>query len=140
MSTKPPLSKAQTDSNRFAGHTPMMQQYLALKEEAGSILLFYRMGDFFERLQKAGRLYENNAPVYLRSHPLTVERISDMQNRAQESPYRQVVSSLDFHLIRAKLRAQAGTAGEAVAEFEKLLQEKKCSMLLAIVLLPALMS
>ena len=83
------------------------------------------MGDFFERLQKAGRLYENNAPVYLRSHPLTVERISDMQNRAQESPYRQVVSSLDFHLIRAKLRAQSGTAGEAVAEFEKLLQEKK---------------
>lgn len=32
----------------------------------------------FERLQSAGRLYENNAPVYLRSHPLTVERLSDM--------------------------------------------------------------
>ncbi len=28
--------------------TPMMQQYLALKEEAGDALLFYRMGDFFE--------------------------------------------------------------------------------------------
>ncbi|QZD90641.1 DNA mismatch repair protein MutS [Qipengyuania aurantiaca] len=28
--------------------TPMMQQYLALKEEAGEALLFYRMGDFFE--------------------------------------------------------------------------------------------
>ncbi|MFB0935378.1 MAG: M48 family metalloprotease, partial [Propionivibrio sp.] len=67
------------------------------------------MGEFFERLQSAGRLYENNAPVYLRSHPLTVERLSDMQNRAQDSPYRQVVSSLDFHLIRAKLRAQSGT-------------------------------
>lgn len=83
------------------------------------------MGEFFERLQKAGRLYENNAPVYLRSHPLTVERLSDMQNRAQESPYRQVVSSLDFHLVRAKLRAQSGTPKEAVAEFEKLLLERK---------------
>ncbi len=83
------------------------------------------MGEFFERLQKAGRLYENNAPVYLRSHPLTVERLSDMQNRAQESPYRQVVSSLDFHLIRAKLRAQSGTPKEAVTEFERLLQERK---------------
>ncbi len=83
------------------------------------------MGEFFERLQKAGRLYENNAPVYLRSHPLTVERLSDMQNRAQESPYRQVVSSLDFHLIRAKLRAQSGTPKEAVTEFEQLLQERK---------------
>ena len=83
------------------------------------------MGDFFERLQKAGRLYENNAPVYLRSHPLTVERISDMQNRAQESPYRQVVSSLDFQLIRAKLRAQQGTPREAVADFESQVRERK---------------
>lgn len=83
------------------------------------------MGEFFERLQKAGRLYENNAPVYLRSHPLTVERLSDMQNRAQESPYRQVVSSLDFHLVRAKLRAQSGQPREAIAEFERLLREKK---------------
>lgn len=29
-------------------HTPMMQQYLRLKAEAGSHLLFYRMGDFYE--------------------------------------------------------------------------------------------
>jgi DNA mismatch repair protein MutS len=28
--------------------TPMMAQYLALREEAGDSLLFYRMGDFFE--------------------------------------------------------------------------------------------
>ena len=28
--------------------TPMMQQYFALKAEAGDCLLFYRMGDFFE--------------------------------------------------------------------------------------------
>jgi DNA mismatch repair protein MutS len=29
-------------------HTPMMQQYLALKAENPDILLFYRMGDFYE--------------------------------------------------------------------------------------------
>ena len=83
------------------------------------------MGDFFERLQKAGRLYDNNAPVYLRSHPLTVERISDMQNRAQSSPYRQIVSSLEFYLVRAKLRAQTGAAREAVTEFQTQLRERK---------------
>jgi predicted Zn-dependent protease len=83
------------------------------------------MGDFFERLQKAGRVYENNAPVYLRSHPMTLERISDMQNRAHEAPYRQVPDSLDFLLVRSKLRAQAGTAREAVTELETLLNEKK---------------
>ncbi|WP_246167661.1 beta-barrel assembly-enhancing protease [Propionivibrio limicola] len=83
------------------------------------------LGDFFERLQKNTRLYENNAPVYLRSHPLTVERISDMQNRAQESPYRQVVSSDDFHLLRVKLRVQALTPKDAVSEFQNQLREKK---------------
>jgi predicted Zn-dependent protease len=85
------------------------------------------MSEFFERLQRASHLYENNAPVYFRSHPLTVERLSDMQNRAQNSPYRQVVSSLDFHLVRARLRVQAMPPKDAVAEFERLLREKKYS-------------
>jgi len=31
-----------------AGHTPMMQQYLALKSQHPDVLLFYRMGDFYE--------------------------------------------------------------------------------------------
>lgn len=89
------------------------------------------MGDFFARLQKAGRLYENNAPVYLRSHPLTLERLSDMENRAQNAPYRQVVDSVDFQLVRAKLRAQQGTVREAVTDFESQLAERKFSSELA---------
>ncbi len=32
----------------FSTHTPMMQQYLRLKAEHPDILLFYRMGDFYE--------------------------------------------------------------------------------------------
>jgi len=32
----------------FPSHTPMMQQYLRLKAEHPDILLFYRMGDFYE--------------------------------------------------------------------------------------------
>jgi DNA mismatch repair protein MutS len=31
-----------------AAHTPMMQQYLALKGQHADMLLFYRMGDFYE--------------------------------------------------------------------------------------------
>ncbi len=83
------------------------------------------MGDFFQRLQQASRLYENNAPSYMRTHPLTVERIADMQNRAQKTPYKQVPDSLDFHLVRGKLRAQLGTPREAVADLEHLLKERK---------------
>ncbi len=32
----------------FSSHTPMMRQYLTIKAEFPNILLFYRMGDFYE--------------------------------------------------------------------------------------------
>lgn len=82
------------------------------------------MSGFFERLQKFGRLYENNAPGYLRTHPLTTERLADMGNRIQSRPYRQAADSLEFQLVRAKLRAQEGTSRDAVVEFETRLRER----------------
>ncbi len=46
----------------FAQHTPMMQQYLRLKAQHPTILLFYRMGDFYEVFyedaEKAARLLD----------------------------------------------------------------------------------
>lgn len=83
------------------------------------------MESFFERLQKFSRLYENNAPGYLRTHPLTTERIADMGNRIQLRPYRQVPDSLDFTLVRAKIRAADGVAEDAVTDFETRLQDRK---------------
>ncbi len=83
------------------------------------------MAAFFERLQKYGRLYENNAPGYLRTHPLTTERITDIENRIALRPYRQVPDSLDFQLIRAKIKAQDGAPRDAVADFEVQVTERK---------------
>jgi beta-barrel assembly-enhancing protease len=60
---------------------------------------------FFVRLQQAGRLYESQAPAYMRTHPLTTERIADMQNRVREERYRQHADSLEFRLAQAKVRA-----------------------------------
>jgi predicted Zn-dependent protease len=80
---------------------------------------------FFERLQKSSRLYDNNAPAYLRTHPLTTERIADMQNRAHLVSYRQVPDSPDFHLVRAKLRAEQGSPRDAVLQAESQLREKR---------------
>lgn len=83
------------------------------------------MSLFFQRLQKAVRLYENNATAYLRTHPLSGERMGDMQNREQAVPYRQVADSADFQLVRAKLRAMQGRPDDAVKDFEHLVQEGK---------------
>lgn len=83
------------------------------------------MVTFFERLQRATRVYEGGAPSYLRTHPLTFERIADIQNRVENLPYRQVPDSLEFQLIRAKLRADAEPPREAIAFFEQSLAERK---------------
>lgn len=83
------------------------------------------MPSFFERLQKAGRFHENGAPSYLRTHPITFERIADIQNRTREMTYRQVPDSIDFLLVRAKLRALQGKSLDAVEQFKLRLQEKR---------------
>jgi predicted Zn-dependent protease len=48
-----------------------------------------------------------------------------MQNRAQEAPYRQRPDSIEFQLVRAKLRAGDGAPQDAVAHFRTLLAEKR---------------
>src|SRR6185436_14227632 len=48
--------------NQALDHTPMMQQYLRLKAQHPDILMFYRMGDFYELFyddaEKASRLLD----------------------------------------------------------------------------------
>lgn len=85
----------------------------------------HAMPTFFERLQRATRLYEGGAPSYLRTHPLTYERIADVQNRVQNLPYRQVPDSLEFQLIRAKLKASFDPPRETLGFFEESLGERK---------------
>jgi predicted Zn-dependent protease len=62
------------------------------------------MASFFSRMQQGTRVYESAAPEYLRTHPMTVERLSDIQNRARESQVRPRPDSLEFHLVRSRLR------------------------------------
>jgi predicted Zn-dependent protease len=83
------------------------------------------MSSFFTRLQQNTRLYDNNAPAYLRTHPLTVERIADMQNRDRDLPYKQRPDSIEFELVRAKLRAAEGRPEDAVAHFRTALAERR---------------
>ncbi|RJQ45633.1 MAG: M48 family peptidase [Gammaproteobacteria bacterium] len=59
---------------------------------------------FFERLQQGTRYSGSNLPEFLRTHPVTTARIADTRNRAEQYPYRQVGDSLNYHLVRAKLR------------------------------------
>jgi len=84
------------------------------------------MAGFFEKLQRATRVQEDSSyPSYMRDHPVTSERIADAQNKAAAFPYRQHADSPEFFLVRAKLRAEQGEAGEAVTHFEGALRDKR---------------
>jgi predicted Zn-dependent protease len=80
---------------------------------------------FFERLQRASQVYGGGAPAYLQSHPLTYERIADMEGRVSAMPYHQVPDSLAFQLVRARLTAIDGSAAEAVSTFRERIAQKK---------------
>lgn len=68
------------------------------------------MTSFFSNLQKATAIYEGGTPEWARDHPMTSERIADIQNRIGDAHYRQRADSVDFQLVRARLRAlQEGT-------------------------------
>ncbi|RZA33569.1 MAG: M48 family peptidase, partial [Lysobacteraceae bacterium] len=61
---------------------------------------------FFRRLQSATKL-SGDIPAnlaHLSSHPLTAERIVDMQARIREMPKKARVDNLDFQLVRARAR------------------------------------
>jgi predicted Zn-dependent protease len=71
---------------------------------------------FFSRLQSGGRGFNDNAPSFFRSHPLTTERIADIQGRVREERYKQRLDSLDFHLIRARLRILQDSSAKGLTE------------------------
>ena len=81
----------------------------------------HAMPEFLDRLQKATRLLEGNMPGYLRTHPITSERIADIENRVNKQPYRLIPDSLDFQLVRAKLIAAQKSAPDAIAYFSNAL-------------------
>lgn len=62
------------------------------------------MQAFFERLNQANRQYESPSLAYLSTHPLTSERMSDMQLRTRAMPKQTHVDSLDFLLIQQRSR------------------------------------
>jgi predicted Zn-dependent protease len=86
----------------------------------------HAMATFFERMQRANRISEDSTmPGYFRTHPVTSERIADVQNKAASMPYRQHIDTPEFQFVRAKLRAEQGDARDAVAHFQTALRERR---------------
>ena len=90
---------------KAAGHTPMMQQYHAIKAEYPDTLVFYRMGDFYEVFyadaEKAARLLD-----------ITLTK------RGQSAGEPVVMAGIPFHALEGYL-AKLIKFGESVAICEQ---------------------
>ena len=82
---------------------------------------------FFERMGKATRLYSSGAlPDFLRTHPVTSNRIADARGRAETYRYRQTPDSLEYHLVRAALKsAQFSNPKDSVTYFRETLNSHR---------------
>ena len=84
------------------------------------------MPGFFERLQQGSRYYDGNAPEFLRTHPLTSNRIAESQSRAAEYPVEVYADSITYLQVRAKLLAESFEKSEqAVSEMKRQLEKAK---------------
>ncbi len=64
----------------------------------------FSMANFFEKLARNSRLYGQSAPEFLRTHPVTKNRIADARNRARLLPRHPRKSQKIYLLMRTRLR------------------------------------
>lgn len=80
------------------------------------------MEDFFERLQKNNRWYETASTAYISTHPMTSERMTDMQNRTRALAPVKHRDSLDFFLVKARARVLQETTYDGWLQVSKSLE------------------
>jgi len=74
---------------------------------------------FFLRLEQQSRLYGNQVPEFLRTHPVNTTRISEARTRAASLPKVTVRDPLEFSLMQARARTMASERPSLAAEYFK---------------------
>lgn len=94
------------DNKDLSGHTPMMQQYLGFKRQHPDLLVFYRMGDFYE-------LFFEDA--------IRVARLLDITqtHRGQSAGQPIPMAGVPFHAVEQYL-ARLVKMGESVVIVEQI--------------------
>ena len=79
------------------------------------------MVGMFDKLQQANRLNDNGSWPYLRSHPLTSERISDMQSRLPAGqPHTQPAPALEHGMMAARARVLSRPGVDVLRQWARL--------------------
>jgi predicted Zn-dependent protease len=63
------------------------------------------MAEFFEKMGRITRSSGEGPPEYLRTHPVSVSRITEAKDRAENMPKPEPADNRDFYLVQTRLRA-----------------------------------
>ena len=77
------------------------------------------MPRFFKRLLEESRINQSNAPEFLRSHPLTINRISESSERVRAYPKAEAQNQDEFLMMQAKATASYATDTRASRDYFK---------------------
>ena len=84
-------TKSPTTQNDFSQHTAMMRQYLRIKAEYPNLLVFHRMGDFYE-------LFYDDAKKAAKLLNITLTA------RAQSAGHAILIAGVPYHAVENYLR------------------------------------
>jgi predicted Zn-dependent protease len=80
------------------------------------------MPTFFNRMQQATRIYDSDVPEFLRSHPVTTDRIAEAKARAADYPPASPNDETMFLHMQAKIRSLDLEPEDAISHFSSNLQ------------------
>lgn len=75
------------------------------------------MAAFFERLHQQTRLYGNEIPEILLTHPVSATRVAEAMNRIGDYPSAEHTSSQAYHLMKARARVLSANPPSTEREF-----------------------
>ena len=115
---------AQDSALRYSRSNEAEADRVAMQTIVDSGMDPHAASTMFERMLQASRYATGNrVPEFLRTHPLSENRIADTRNRARQYPKQIRPAKLDYQLMRARVVNQlADTPEEAVATFRKELE------------------
>jgi len=83
------------------------------------------MGEMFEGMLASTRYLGYQAPEYLRTHPLTENRVNDTRLRSRQYSQKYYEESENYPLIRTRIDvAYSGSPAQAVSKYEALLERE----------------
>ncbi len=82
------------------------------------------MGEFFEKMGRITRAMGEGPPEYLRTHPVSVSRIAEADNRAANMPKPPPSDGRDFYLVQARIRVLAEKSPDEALKWFKAREDR----------------